>query len=281
MLSASFMKLFTEYNSTTQKLLSREKHQKRKQELHDRMQALQQQKQLAKREQAPEIDIKISAASKAFTACSGEVDVLTRDYYNTIVSLLDNIHVIMSPVVNNFVSINALFFSKSQSTFSPIGAVDPMSSLSEKQLTRQSISANKSREQVLYESNAGGLAQTYDMKDYGSYLPENNQQAHLQPSPAPIYSNQSNKEPEQYDQYNDPTQKQVDSHGLASNDNGQQNYDSNYDQAQAGHQLYNGQQQQDPEYDALQDDYSNNGYNYYGMTRAGDYNEEYDYYTIS
>lgn len=115
------------------------------------------------------------------------------------------------------------------------------------------------------------------MQVYGSVFPEGDPNA-------PQIQQTSAKADTGYDQQQswqneEQAQQYYGTENLTKNDPNQDYYNQNYDQMKQDEQNYQQQQLNDPEYDALRDDYSNNGYNYYGMNVKGEYNYEYDYYT--
>lgn len=107
------MKLYSEYNTILQKLAIREKLKKKKDDIAQKMESLQQEKFRVKREAASEIDIKIAQASKSLQQSISDLNYTTRDYYQTISTLLENQSFLLTPIMGQFISVNALFFSKS------------------------------------------------------------------------------------------------------------------------------------------------------------------------
>lgn len=63
------------------------------------MESLQQEKFRVKREAASEIDIRIAQASKSLQQSISDLNYQTREYYQTICSLLENQTFILTPIL--------------------------------------------------------------------------------------------------------------------------------------------------------------------------------------
>jgi hypothetical protein len=99
------------------------------------------------------LDVKIIKIKKELDQVVKDYTYHSREIYTVMSTLKSSITIMLRDLLSKFIKINTIFFSKSQSIFSPVGSIDPNAGLIAKDIDdkvhRQSMSKHKAIETAI------------------------------------------------------------------------------------------------------------------------------------